>query len=68
MPGQVRVEDFEVFRLFRGALLKFAQAAEQSLSSADAHIASVHSWLESEQMTLLADAAAQADRGGHAGP
>ena len=51
MSGQVQVEDFEVFRLFRGALLKFAQAAEQSLSGAESEIASIHSWIESEQAT-----------------
>jgi hypothetical protein len=49
MAGQVRVEDFEVFRLFRGALLKFAQAADQALASADSHIARTRFWLESEQ-------------------
>jgi len=49
MPEQVKVEDFEAFRLFRAALLKFAQAASQSLSNADSQIARTHSWLENEQ-------------------
>ena len=49
MPEQVRVEDFEVFRLFRVALLKFAQAAGQSLANGDGEIGRIHSWLEGEQ-------------------
>jgi hypothetical protein len=49
MSGQVNVDDFEVFRLFRAALLKFAQAANQSLANADAQVARVHLWLENEQ-------------------
>jgi hypothetical protein len=51
MAGQVQVEDFEVFRQFRVALLKFAQVADQSLSGAQSEIGSVHSWLENEQTT-----------------
>ena len=52
MPGLVKVEDFEVFRLFRVALLKFAQAAGESLSSADSEIAGTRSWVENEQATF----------------
>ena len=49
MADQVKVEDFEVFSLFRAAMLKFAQAVTQSLSNADSQIARTHSWLEGEQ-------------------
>ena len=49
MSEQVRVDDIEVFRLFRAAMLKFAQATEQSLTNADSQISRTHSWLESEQ-------------------
>jgi hypothetical protein len=49
MSDQVKVEDLEVLRHFRVALLKFAQAAEQSLASSDSQIASTHAWLEGEQ-------------------
>jgi hypothetical protein len=52
MNNQVNVEDLEAFRLFRAALLKFSQAANQSLANADAQIARVHQWLESEQTTF----------------
>src|SRR5579862_1285714 len=52
MAEQAKVEDLEVFRLFRVALLKFAHAAAQSLASADQQISSTHSWLENEQPTL----------------
>jgi len=49
MPDQVKVEDFEAFRLLRGALLRFAQAAGQSLIAADSQIVRTRSWLENEQ-------------------
>jgi len=49
MADQVKVEDFEVFGLFRAAMLKFAQGVTQSLSNADSQIARTHSWLEGEQ-------------------
>src|SRR5271154_755102 len=49
MSSQVKVEDFEVFRLFRVALLKFAQTAEQALTGADSEISRTFSWLENEQ-------------------
>jgi hypothetical protein len=49
MNGQVNVDDLEVFRLFRAALLKFAQSANQSIGNADAQVACVHMWLENEQ-------------------
>lgn len=52
MADQANVDDLEVFRLFRVAMLKFGQAAEQSLSNADSQIARTHSWLESEQATF----------------
>ncbi len=52
MPDQVNVEDFEAFSLFRAALFKFAQAAEQSLATADSQIARTHSWLENEQASF----------------
>ena len=51
MPDQVKVENLEVFTLLRAALMKFAQAAEQSLFSADSTIARTRSWLENEQTT-----------------
>lgn len=51
MSEQVKVEDLEVFRLFRAALLKFAQAAGESLSHADGEISRTHTWLENEQAT-----------------
>ena len=49
MSEQVKVEDFEILALFRVALLKFGQAATQSLFNADSQIARTHSWLEGEQ-------------------
>lgn len=52
MPDLVKVEDLEVFRLFRVALLKFAQAAQQSLANADGQITRTHAWLENEQTTF----------------
>ncbi len=51
MSNQAKVEDSEVFTLFRVAMLKFAQAASTSLSSADSQISRTHSWLESEQLS-----------------
>ena len=51
MSEQVRVDDLEVFRRFRVALLKFAQAASQAIGSADTQISRTHSWLENEQLT-----------------
>ena len=52
MAGQVKVEDFEIFRQFRVALMKFAQAIGQSLTNADSSIARTQSWLENEQTTF----------------
>jgi hypothetical protein len=52
MPDQVKVEDFEVFGQFRVALLKFAQAADHSLTNAESDIARTRSWLEGEQRTF----------------
>lgn len=52
MAGEVKVEDFEAFRQFRAALLKFAQATDLSLSGADSDIQSLRSWLEVEQTTF----------------
>jgi hypothetical protein len=52
MPDQVKVDDIEVFGRFRVAMLKFAHAAANALSSADSDIARTHSWLESEQRTF----------------
>jgi hypothetical protein len=52
MPDQVKVEDLEVFSLFRASMLKFAQAAAQSLSNADSQVARVHSWLDGEQRSF----------------
>jgi hypothetical protein len=49
MPEQAKVEDLEVFRVFRAALVKFAQAAEQALAGADGHISKTRAWLEGEQ-------------------
>jgi hypothetical protein len=51
MPDQVKVEDFEAFRTFRAALLKFAQAADLALANADSQVARAQQWLESEQTT-----------------
>lgn len=51
MSEQVKVEDLEVFRLFRAALLKFAQATGEALSHADSEISRTHTWLENEQAT-----------------
>jgi hypothetical protein len=50
MSNQVKVEDIEVFRLFRAAMHKFALAVDQSLSGADSHISKTRTWLEGEQM------------------
>lgn len=52
MSTQVKVEDLEVFRHFRAALLKFAQSAQLALSNADSHIGRTHSWLENEQASF----------------
>ncbi len=52
MAEQVKVEDLEVFRLFRAAMLKFAQAVEQAISGADSEIGRTHSWLENEQTSF----------------
>jgi len=52
MPDQVKVEDLEVFTLFRVAMVKFAQAASQSLFNADSQISRTHSWLDGEQRTF----------------
>lgn len=49
MSEQVKVEDLEIFSQFRAAVVKFAQAAELSLSNADAQVSRTHSWLENEQ-------------------
>jgi hypothetical protein len=49
MAEQVRVDDLDVFRTLRGAVLKFAQAANQSLLNADAQGARMMTWLEVEQ-------------------
>jgi hypothetical protein len=49
MPEQVRVDDLEVFKRFRASVLKFAQAASNSLSNADSEISSTHAWLDGEQ-------------------
>jgi hypothetical protein len=49
MSEHVKVEDLEIFSQFRAAVVKFAQAAEQSLANADAYVARTHSWLENEQ-------------------
>lgn len=51
MSEQVKVEDLEVFRLFRAALMKFAQAAGQAMSSADAEVTRAHTWLTIDQTT-----------------
>ncbi|HVX86710.1 MAG TPA: hypothetical protein VH253_18150 [Phycisphaerae bacterium] len=52
MAGQVNVEDFEVFRQFRAALLKFAQVVDKALAHADGEIGRMRSWLETEQGTF----------------
>jgi hypothetical protein len=52
MSEQVRVDDLEIFGRFRVAMIKFAQAADEALSSADSEISRTHSWLESEQRTF----------------
>jgi hypothetical protein len=49
MPDQVNVDDLEVFRRFRLALLKFSQSATQALITADSQIAHTLTWLENEQ-------------------
>ncbi len=51
MPEVVNVDDFEVFRQFRAALVKFARAADQVLSGAESEISRTHGWLEGEQMS-----------------
>jgi hypothetical protein len=52
MYGQANVDDLEVFRRFRASLLKFSQAANQTLANADSQIARTHLWLENEQITF----------------
>src|SRR5436305_2081163 len=49
MSEQVKVEDIQVFTLFRAALVKFAQASSDALASAESEISRTKSWLESEQ-------------------
>ncbi|HUO10675.1 MAG TPA: hypothetical protein VM008_20410 [Phycisphaerae bacterium] len=51
MSEQVRVDDLEIFGRFRVAMIKFAQAANEALGSADSEISRTHSWLETEQRT-----------------
>lgn len=51
MPGQANVDDFEIFRVFRAAMLKFAKTAERCLNNADGEISRVRHWLETEQGT-----------------
>jgi len=51
MPDQVKVEDLETFRTLRAAIHKFANIAQQSLTSAQASIDRTHAWLENEQRT-----------------
>ena len=52
MPDQVNIDDLEVFRRFRLALLKFAQTATQALITADSQIARTLTWLENEQTSF----------------
>jgi len=49
MADQVRVDDLDVFRVFRGAVMKFAQTASQALMNVDAQAARTLTWLETEQ-------------------
>ena len=49
MPEQVNIDDLEVFRSFRLALLKFRQTATQALITADSQIARTLTWLENDQ-------------------
>lgn len=52
MSEQVKVDDLEIFGRFRVAMIKFAQAASEAISSADSEISRTHSWLETEQRTF----------------
>jgi hypothetical protein len=49
MADGARVDDLDVFRIFRGALLKFAQNAGQAIMNADSQAARTMTWLETEQ-------------------
>ena len=52
MPDLVKVEDLEVFRLFRAALVKFSQNSMQALTGADSQISRTRTRLEGELPTL----------------
>lgn len=52
MAGQAKVDDLEVFRQFRAALLKFAHASSEVMGNADSQISRTQSWLENEQTTF----------------
>lgn len=45
------VEDIDVFRTLRIALIKFRQVADTTLLNADAQLSRTLSWLENEQLT-----------------
>jgi hypothetical protein len=51
MSEHANVDDLDVFRLFRAALIKFASTAGQSLANAESHIGRTQSWLTSDQPT-----------------
>jgi chromosome segregation ATPase len=50
MAAGARVQDLDVIRLFRAALIKFTESSNSALTDADGEITRKLSWLESEQM------------------
>jgi len=51
MSGFARVESVETIAAFKGALLKFAEAANVALADAEGELSRTEVWLEGEQRT-----------------
>ena len=49
--GEARVESIDAIRNFKRALFKFAEAANASLTDAEAEMGDMYRWLETEQRT-----------------
>lgn len=50
MSDGAKVDDLDVFRVVKAAMLKFRSAADAALVNADAQISHTKSWLEGEQL------------------
>src|SRR5512133_1145348 len=51
MSQGAQVDDLDIFRYTKAAIIKFRQAAETALINADAQASRTLSWLEGEQIT-----------------